>query len=124
MIHDTADVKTLVEAAGLYVYSSRPDSILIASSRTDGGPIGEDGYGGITVFSGECGLFHTPEGWSARFFKYQRVYEVPGTFDELVPMVLSVYEYHRLHGGELYEAFEQVVEDAERFLFGGVPARV
>ena len=51
-------------------------------------------------------------------------YEVPGTLGELVPLVLSVYGYQRLHGGELYEAFEQVVEDAERYLVGGVPVCV
>jgi|GEM_PF-6396753 len=125
MIHNTADVKLLVEAAGLFVFGIRTDSIFIASSRTESdGDFDEDGYGGIRCYSGECGLFRTPEGWLARYPKYQRVYDVPGTLDELVPLILSVYAHHKQHSGELYEAFEQVVADAERYLAGGIPATV
>ena len=80
--------------------------------------------GGIGSVENDSAIVEIEGRWAALFTKCMAQYEVPGTLYELVPMVLSVYEYQKQAGGELYEAFKHVVEDAERYLIGVCPVCV
>ena len=106
-------------AAGLHTELNEPDCLSIA------GKVEIVGDRGIEISQDACVLFCEEGQWQVNFpGKGMLAYEVVGTLDELVPLILSVYADYRRDGGKFGEAFGRVVEDAERYLVGGVPARV
>ena len=117
VIRNLNEAKTAFASQGLYAAVSTRRTIQIGT----GTQLTE---GGIGLVENGSSIVEIEGRWTALVTKYMAQYELPGTLEELVPLILSVYDHQRRHGGELYGAFEHVVEDAERYLVGGVPARV
>jgi len=116
-IRNLVEARTAFASQGLYAAVSTRRTIQIGTGT-------EPLEIGIGLIENGSAIVEIDGRWTALVTKYMAQYEVPGTLDELVPLILSVYAHQKQHGGELYEAFEQVVADAERYLVGGVPARV
>lgn len=115
------EAKRTLELEGIYVSMSDPESFWIAGSFE----FVEVGTDDVRLSQDACVLYRENDRWQAvlpgRGMLTRVVY---GSLEELVSLILSVYRHYRQAGGQLYRAVEQVVEAAERYLVGGVPARV
>lgn len=117
MIETIQDAKTALESAGLYASWNHNGSLLIAGSLRDTGD-------GIQVSNDACALLQSPESWVAVFpAAGLRTYEMPGSLDELVTVILATHQHHRLTECPWNEVFAQVVGEADRFLSGESLAR-
>jgi len=109
----------MLVSAGLHAEMNEPDCMSIA------GKLEIVGDRGIELSQDACVLFCEEGRWQVNFpGKGILAYEVTGTLDELVPLILSVYDDYRRRGGKFGEAFGRVESDSERYLVGRTPARV
>jgi len=116
-----AEAKRTLELEGIYVSMSDRESFWIAGSFE----FVEVGRDNVRLSQDACVLFRKNDHWQAVLPGLGMLTrEVYGSLDELVALIVSVYRHYRQSGGPLYRAVEQVVADAERYLVGGVPARV
>jgi hypothetical protein len=118
MIETVQQAKSALEAQGLHVSLNNPSSLLIGGSVTASG-------NGLSLFKDASALNRRAETWVAVFpADGLLTYEVPGGLPDLVPLIVAVYAEHRRAGGQLSEAFRQVVGNPEQYLVGHPLARV
>jgi hypothetical protein len=101
---DLHDAEREFNTAGLIVKSARPGFLHISRGWTE---VQE----GIRIAHDVCGIFGTENGnYIASFptIGHVRV-EVPGTLQELVPLVLEVFRHHEGMNAPFYEAVREVV---------------
>jgi hypothetical protein len=114
----TLDAKAKLEAEGLHVSCNNPHSLWIAATVRDAGA-------GIKLSHDACSLTWNSSRWVAIFpAEGLLTYEVPGSLSELVFLIVAVYANYRQAGGQLKDAFQRVVSDAEQFRIGRSPAPV
>ena len=118
MIDTASDAKAHLEANGLYVSARGSSSLWIAATVHDTGD-------GVIMSNDACSLIAHAEGWVAVFpAEGLCTYELPGTLEELVAILCTVYEQYRRAGGAFANAFRQVVPDPDRYVIGRSLARV
>ena len=112
MINTLLDAKAKLEAEGLYVSSDTSQSLWIAATLRDSGA-------GIRVSDNACAVLWRADGWVAVFpAEGLCTFELPGGLPELVSIILQVYHQYRQVGGELKDAFRQVVGDPDQYVVG------
>lgn len=110
--------KVRFEAEGLHVSCNTANSLWIAANVRD---MGE----GIRLSDDACSLLEDENGWVAVFpAEGLLTYEVPGTLDDLVPLILAVYSKYRSEGGPFRDVLKSVVTDSEQYLVGRSLTRV
>lgn len=85
MSQSLEEARTAFVSRGLYAAVSPRRTIQIGTST-------EPTESGISLIENVSAIVDIEGRWTALFTKYMTRYEVPATFDELIPMVLSVYE--------------------------------
>jgi hypothetical protein len=118
MAKDLQDAERQFNEAGLKVRRPQPDSLHVSRGWT---LVGD----GIKLAHDVCGIIGTGDGqYSASFPTIGHVrLEVPGTLEELVPLVLEVYQRHEGMEAPFYEAVREVVLKSSDWTQPPVPAR-
>jgi hypothetical protein len=104
MAIDLHEADRRFRAAGLAVRTFRTDALHVSRGWTVEG-------NGIHLAHDVCGLRGTEDGrYVASFPTIGHVLiEVPGTLEELVPLILEVYRHHDGMNAPFYEAVREVV---------------
>jgi hypothetical protein len=104
----TLEAKAKLEAENLYVSCHNAHSLWIAANVRD---IGE----GIKFSKDACALVSNSGQWFAVFpTEGNSTYEVPGTLEELVSLIATVYNQYRRSDRLFKDAIKLVVGDRDR----------
>jgi hypothetical protein len=118
MLVTTLDAKAKLEAENLHVSCNDAHSLWIAANvreMEEGIGVSEDASA-LICKSGQWFAAFPAEGIS--------IYEVPGSLEELVSLIVAVYNQYRNSGGPFKDAFKQVVSDPDQYLVGRSTVRV
>ena len=117
MFSTIQDAKRELERAGLHI-SMRNESFWIADNLEDVGD-------GLRISRDASSLIKSPDGWTAVFpGTGMSFYDVPGSLEDLVPLIVSVYESYRKEGGAFIDSFPRVDAESDKYLAGSIPASV
>ena len=112
MVATLQEAKSALEAQGLHVSLNNASSLLIG-----GAVVHADDE--LRLFKDACVLNRRAGLWVAVFpAEGLLVYEVAGALQELVSLVVAVYNHHRHAGGDFKDAFKGLVKEADKYLIG------
>jgi hypothetical protein len=117
MLVTTLDAKAKLEAENLHVSCNDAHSLWIAANVRE--------MEGIGVSEDACALICKSGQWFAAFpAEGISIYEVPGSLEDLVSLIVAVYNQYRSSGGPFKDALKQVVSEPDQYLVGRSTVRV
>jgi hypothetical protein len=98
------DAAQRFRTGGLVVRTPQPNYLMIATGVTEAGD-------GIRLFQDACALIGKGDGQYLAVFPSagHMTVDVPGTLDELVPLVEQVYRHHHGKKEPFYESVREVI---------------